>query len=87
MIIKPLSTSEDIKAAPLANATALAGTLVYVVNTNTTAAALITVANQTPVTVYVPAGEGAIIEKERGAVIDASTASSSVWATAVAYSN
>ena len=33
MIIKPLSAAEDIQAAALADATALAGTLLWVVNT------------------------------------------------------
>lgn len=86
MIIKPLSAAEDIQAAPLADAFALNGTLLWVVNTNN-AAAKVTVANASPVTVYVPAGAGMAIRKDYGAVVEASTASGSVWATSIAYEN
>ena len=86
MIIKPLTAAEDIQAAPLADATALAGTLLWVVNTNN-AAAKVTVANASAVTVYIPAGEGMAIRKDPGAVVDASTASGSVWATALHTKN
>ena len=86
MIIKPLTAAEDIQAAPLADATALAGTLLWVVNTNNTAAK-VTVANASAVTLYIPAGEGMAIRKDSGAVVEASTASGSVWASAIAYQN
>lgn len=90
MIIRPVSASEDIQAAPSANATINANALVYIVNTNTTAAGVL-VAESTPKTVYVPAGEGIVLEKERGAVIDAAHGQTGitthVWAQAVAYTN
>jgi len=89
MIIKPVSASEDIQVAPSADATILANTLIYVVNTNTTAAGIV-VADSTPKTVYVPAGESIVLEKEHGAVIDAAHGQAGitthVWAQAIAYS-
>ena len=78
--------SVPAKAVASADATALAGTLLWVVNTNN-AAAKVTVANASAVTVYIPAGEGMAIRKDPGAVVDASTASGSVWASAIAYQN
>jgi len=89
MIIKPVSASEDIQAGPSGNATILANTLVYIVNTNTTAAGIL-VAESTPKTVYVPAEGSIILEKEHGAVIDAAHGQTGitthVWAQAIAYS-
>ncbi len=86
MIIKPLSAAEDIQAAALAGTVALKGTLLWVVNTNN-AAAKVTVANASPVIVYIPAGAGMAIRKDYGAAAEASTASGSVWATSIAYEN
>jgi|ETNmetMinimDraft_21_1059911.scaffolds.fasta_scaffold00028_3 hypothetical protein len=86
MIIKPLTAAEDIQAAALADAAALAGTLLWVVNTHSNAAK-VTVANASPVTVYIPANAGMAIKKEPGAVVEASTGGSSVWATLIAYGN
>ena len=86
MIVNPLAEAEDIQAAPLAGTTALAVTLLWIVNTATTASK-VTVANSVAATLYIPAGEGVFVEKERGAVVEASTAASSVWATPCAYSN
>ena len=88
MIIKAVSASEDIQVAPTADATILANTLVYVVNTNN-AAAGVQVAESTPKTVYIPAGGSIIIEKEHGSVIDVPAGQSGItthiWAQAVAY--
>ena len=89
MIIKPVSESEDIQAAPAANATILANTLVYIVNTNNAVAGVL-VAESTPKIVYIPAGGSIILEKEHGAVIDSvgqAGITTSVWAQAVAYTN
>ena len=55
--------------------------LLWVVNTNN-AAVKVTVANASAVTVYI-LGEGIAIRKDPGAVVDASTASGSVWASAI----
>ena len=86
MIINPLAEAEDIQAAPLAGNTALAVTLLWIVNTATTSSK-VTVANSVASSFYIPAGEGIFVEKERGAAVEASTADSSVWATPCAYSN
>jgi hypothetical protein len=90
MIIKPVSASEDIQVGPSADATVLANTLIYIVNTNTTAAGIL-VAEATPKTVYVPAQGSIVLEKEHGAVIDAAHGqvgiTTHVWAQAVAYTN
>ena len=90
MIIKPVSASEDIQAAPAANATILANTLVYVVNTNNAVAGVL-VAESTPKTVYIPAGGSIVIEKEHGSVIDVPVGqpgiTTHIWAQAVAYTN
>ena len=72
MIINPLAEAEDIQAAPLSGTTALAVTLLWVVNTATTVSK-VTVANSVAATFYIPAGEGVFVEKERGAVVEAST--------------
>lgn len=85
MIIKAVSASEDIQAAPAADATILANTLVYIVNTTNVAVGIL-VAESTPKTVYVPASGSIILEKENGAVIDATSGIGTVWAQAVAYS-
>lgn len=83
MVLKPYGSAVDIKAG----AGAFAGDkLVWVVNTHSDAAK-VTVANATPAIIYIPAGEGIIIEKEPGAALEAATAGSNVWATAVAYAN
>lgn len=90
MIIKPVSASEDIQAAPAGNATILANTLVYVVNTNNAVAGVL-VAESIPKTVYIPAGGSIVIEKEHGSVIDVpggqSGITTHIWAQAVAYTN
>ena len=83
MVLKPYGSAVDLKAG----AGAFAGDkLVWVVNTHS-AAAKVTVANATPAIIYVPAGEGLLIEKEPGAALEASTAGANVWATACAFAN
>ncbi len=83
MVLKPYGNAVDVQAG----AGAFGGDkLVWVVNTHS-AAAKVTIANATPAIIYIPAGEGILIEKESGAAVEASTAGASVWATAVAYAN
>ena len=83
MVLKPYGDAVDVKAG----AGAFGGDrLVWVVNTHS-AAAKVTIANATPAIIFIPAGEGLLIEKEPGAAVDAATAGANVWATAVAYAN
>ena len=82
MILKPLGVAVDIQlaASALVNAT-----VVSVVNTNTTAALIV---NSNGNGVYLAAGERAVIEKLPAETLQATTgASTSVWATSVAFKN
>jgi hypothetical protein len=86
MLVKPLSVAEDIQSAASVDATINANPLVLCVNGSSTAAAEVTVV-ATGFIAYVPPGGSIVIEKPAGSALDATGASASVWATAVAYKN
>ena len=88
MIIKPKSLSVDIQAgiSSVPNSDSIGASLVSIVNTNTTAA--LVVLNPDNTNIYIAAGERVVVQKDPATTLDATgTGSTSVWATAVGFTN
>lgn len=87
MIIKPKGVAVDIAAgvSTVPQLDNYGATLVSLVNTNNTA--VIVVLTQEGTNVAVAASERVVIKKEPATQLDATSASSPVWASAVGFTN
>ena len=88
MIIKPKSLSVDIQAgvSTVPNSDSIGATLVSIINTNTTA--VVVALNPDNTNIYIAAGERVVVQKDPATQLDATGAgTTSVWATAVGFTN